>query len=188
MKKSSRHGLFTLLIASLSLGSFGFAEAHSSPDCRAKREFFRLKKSGEWINYMKDGLYLEVTGTKFIGLQLAQNETRACLYGFTQSGLKDSGAFAVQTKFVCFDLGRYELNLKKEYCEEGEAGCEADPGGISVGIGNLNVAEPTGMDEGLSFAYPSVIKVDFHRPLRLPIDFGQGILGRELIDGPSGTL
>ncbi|WP_141731377.1 hypothetical protein [Oligoflexus tunisiensis] len=172
MNKLSRV-LVSLFLASYGLGTSQAAEAHSYSDHFAKLEFLRLKKSGEWLNYIEAGNYVEVEGTRFIGLQAAFSQRRTCLYGFSQAGFDGPGSFAVETRFVCFNTGRYQLNLQKEWCELGTQGCEIDPGGISAGIGNLHVAEPNGIGGGLPFprpgifpnSYPSVLTVDVYEPL-----------------------
>jgi hypothetical protein len=162
-----------LFLAFCGLGSFQIVEAHPYS---AKREFFQLKRSGEWFNYLENRTYVEVVGTKFIGLQSAFNERRTCLFGLSQAGFEESGTFQVQTKFVCFNTDRYQLHMKKEWCELGTPGCEIDPGGISVGIGNLDFAEPTGngedrpipMPDPLYNSYPSLLNVSVYKPLPFP--------------------
>jgi hypothetical protein len=156
-----------LLVSSFT--SFQTVQAHPYSERLARLEFFHLKRTGEWLNYIENQTYVELAGTKFIGLQAAFNERRSCLFGFSQAGLEDSGRFQVETRFVCFHTGQYQLNLKKEWCELGTKGCEIDPGGISVGIGNLNVAEPTGLGGHVPLpsgnypsAYPKLLNVDVY--------------------------
>jgi hypothetical protein len=180
--KISKRLLPWLLVGS-GFGSFSTVQAHPSSDHLARLEFFHLKRTGEWLNYIENQTYVEVVGTKFIGLQAAFNERRSCLFGFSQAGLGDSGRFEVETRFVCFPTGQYELNLKKEWCELGTKGCEIDPGGISVGIGNLNVAEPTGLGEDVPLpkpgtypaVYPKLLNVDVFKPLRFPFELSEDV-------------
>lgn len=143
--------------------------AHAHP-YSAEREFLRLKRTGEFINYLENQTYLEVGGTSFIGLQYASNTSRTCLFGLNRKGLDAPGTFQVQTRFVCFNKDQYQLTIKKEWCELGTKGCEIDPGGISVGIGNLDILPSMEFGEELplpgSFydAYPKFLNVDVFRP------------------------
>ncbi len=165
----SRFGISALL-AALSAGSFSTLDAHPYS---AKREFFQLKRSGEWINYAASDLYVEVVPTKFIGLETAFDDRRSCFFGFSQAGLEGPGRFQVQTRFVCFHKHQYQLTMKKKWCELGREGCEIDPGGISVGIGNLDFAEPLPPDIELPlpkpgnfyYPYPKILNLDVYQPL-----------------------
>ncbi len=167
--KLSRFCLTALWVA-LSAGSFSTLDAHPYS---AKREFFQLKRSAEWINYAASNLYVEIININFIGLETAFNDKRSCLFGFSQAGLEAPGRFQVQTRFICFPKHQYQLNMKKKWCELGSEGCEIDPGGISVGIGNLDFAEPLPPDIELPLPkpgnfynpYPKVLKLDVYQPL-----------------------
>ncbi|HYX34586.1 MAG TPA: hypothetical protein VE954_15915 [Oligoflexus sp.] len=169
-----------IFFVSSSLGPFQSAEAHSYSDRLAKKEFFYLKKTAEWFNYLENKSYVEVVGTKFIGLQAAFDESRTCLYGFSQASFEGAGTFQVDTRFVCFDTDRYKLNLQKEWCVVGTEGCEIDPGGISIGIGNLDIAEPVGLDDDLPIVkpgsfinyYPKRLDVSVIKALRSPFKPG----------------
>lgn len=167
--------LSVLIFSVCTLSSFQTAAAHPYS---AQREFFYLKRTAEFFDYVTNKTYVEVVGTPFIGLQAAFNDRRTCLYAVNQAGLEGPGAFQVQTQFVCFPTGKYQLTVKKEWCEPGSKACEIDPGGISVGIGNLDFLEPTELGEALplpkpgSFynSYPKVLKVDVYKPLNFSID------------------
>lgn len=87
--------------------------------------------------------YAEVEDTGFIALQVASDADRTCVYGFWLKNVTEAAELNVQTQFVCFATGKYILRTFKEYCVEGEKGCEIDPGAISIGIGNIKVFEPT---------------------------------------------
>jgi hypothetical protein len=172
--------LSVLIFSVCTLGTIQSASAHPYS---AQREFFYLKKTAEFFNYVENRSYVEVVGTSFIGLQAAFNDRRTCLYGLNQAGLEGPGTFEVQTQFVCFNSGKYQLIMKKEWCEVGSKGCEIDPGGISVGIGNLDILEPTELGEELplpkpgSFynSYPKFLKVDVYKPLNFSIDDTLGL-------------
>ncbi|HET9241226.1 MAG TPA: hypothetical protein VFO10_28435 [Oligoflexus sp.] len=171
---------FSVLIVSVCTMSSFSAAAHPYS---AQREFFYLKRSAEFFNYLENKTYVEVVGTSFIGLQAAFNDRRTCLYGLNQEGLEGPGAFRVQTQFVCFNTGTFQLTMKKEWCEIGSKGCEIDPGGISVGIGNLDFLEPTELGGEVplpkpgSFynSYPKFLNVDVYKPLRFSLDDGVGL-------------
>lgn len=167
---------FSALIFSIcTLSSLQSAAAHPYS---AQREFFYLKRTAEYFNYVENRTYVEVVGTSFIGLQTAFNDRRTCLYGFNKAGLEEPGTFQVQTQFVCFKTGKFQLTMKKEWCELGSKGCEIDPGGISVGIGNLDILPPTDLGGELplpkpgSFynSYPKVLNIDVYKPLSFSID------------------
>jgi hypothetical protein len=169
MKINFHHRFLSFILIASGLISIETATARPYS---AKREFFHLKASAEFFNYVENQSYVELVGTKFIGLQSASDENRTCLYGLSQAGLEGPGTFQVQTRFVCFNSDQYQLSMKKEWCELGSPGCEIDPGGISVGIGNLNVAEPIVTDDGLPWpkpgsfydSYPKILNVDVHKP------------------------
>jgi hypothetical protein len=167
LHQNFRFAFATLLLICSGFGPSSAADARSSAERFAKMEFFHLMRSGEWINYIENGTYVEVEGTQFIGLQAAFNTRRTCLYGFSQAGLGSPGSFQVETRFVCFQTKRYELKLQKEWCEIGSQSCGIDPGGISVGIGNLNVVEPVGVGRPYPDTFPKLLNVDvyeFPRP------------------------
>jgi hypothetical protein len=157
------------------LSSFQTATAHPYS---AQREFFHLKRTAEFFNYLESKAYVEVVGTSFVGLQAAYNDRRTCLFGLNQAGLEGPGTYQVRTQFVCFNTGKFQLTMKKEWCEIGSQGCEVDPGGISVGIGNLNILPSTDLGGDLpvpkpgSFNpfYPKFLNVDVYEPLRFSID------------------
>lgn len=162
----------------LSVCSLGFIPSAAAHPYSPQREFFYLKRTAEFINYTENQTYVEVLGTAFIGLQAALNDRRTCLYGFYQEAIEAPGAFQVETQFVCFNSGRFQLAMKKEWCEIGSKGCEIDPGGISVGIGNLDILPPTELGSEIplpkpgSFynSYPRFVKFDVYKPLDFSID------------------
>lgn len=164
-----------LIISVCTLGFIPSAAAHSySP----QREFFYLKRTADFVNYSENKTYVEVVGSSFIGLQAAYNERRTCLYGLNQAGLESPGTFQVQAQFVCFSTGKFQLTMKKEWCEIGSKGCEIDPGGISVGIGNLDILPPTELGTEYPLpkpgnfynSYPKFLNVDVYPPLDFSID------------------
>ncbi|RYZ58096.1 MAG: hypothetical protein EOP07_07985 [Proteobacteria bacterium] len=127
----------SLSIAALSLGISSGAEASTGRLARA--EFIYLQYMADSQDYQAAQTYVVVEGSNFIGLQKAFSETRTCLFGFNRTDSEGYDLMAVETEFVCFNTDRYNLILYKEYCVSGGPGCEIDPAGISIGIGNLNI-------------------------------------------------
>jgi hypothetical protein len=123
----------TALISGLS------TRAEASTGRLARAEFIYLQYMADFQDYQAAQTYVVVEGSNFIGLQTAYSEKRTCLFGFERRDAEGFDLLAVETQFVCFNTERYNLILYKEYCISGELGCEIDPAGISIGIGNLNI-------------------------------------------------
>ncbi|MBC7531171.1 MAG: hypothetical protein H7318_06300 [Oligoflexus sp.] len=163
--------LYVLILLITALVSNEDLMAHTGSQRHAKREFFYLKNTGEWINYIEGKSYVEVVGTSFIGLQAAFNAKRTCLFGFFRPEAEAAQAVEIETRFVCFNTDSYELLQQKEWCTDSAPGCAGDPAGISIGIGNIEIVNPSlaaaPNEEAETFFnnYPQDIVVNVFKPL-----------------------
>lgn len=140
---SSNRVVLALLAVSSLCVSFESAEALSAHGECARHEFSELKVSGNWQNFIAAGSYAEVEDTGFIALESASDDQRTCLYGFSLNHLDENLDLNAETAFVCFPTGAFALQQLKEFCVDGEPACAIDPAQISIGIGNIEIVEPT---------------------------------------------
>lgn len=180
-----------VVLAVVTLGSlplvFSPAAALASRDC-ARHEFLALKDSGNWENFIASGSYAEVGDTDFIALESVSDNERTCLFGFNLPEISESEGLNAHTSFVCFQTGDFAIRLLKEHCVAGEQACEIDPAQISIGIGNIEVVEPTLETLGVKNAasvfgrYPSRVSVKII-PEALPSTEGLPLPSRPLKPG-----
>lgn len=136
MKTWKALALVASLISTQAMASLSYGPS-------AEDEFLDLKATGEWTSYIAEEMYAMVGESDFVALESARSETRTCVYGFWLGEETPAATYSVKTNFLCFDKDAYELHILSEACAAPDICRQPDPTAISVGIGNIRVAEPT---------------------------------------------